>query len=238
LFHLSPTIFGVSPPLPARLFSFFLFPQHAIAGAARHVGFHLHRILAYHRLLKSSRDLIFRTQALDPAVTEVLECHKSTDRTTMAPIVAAARAALGGRRCCYRLVATTTGASPLFYSSPLQQQRGITPPQQQQQWRTAYNSASVSTPVAVPAAAANATQHPDAYNKTPEELRLMSRTLDESIVRVLFLLLEKELFSRVFLLLFYAIQQFDNNNYYTMCTVRFGQTPEQRPRIGASMAGH
>jgi hypothetical protein len=150
----------------------------------------------------------------------------------MAPIVAAARAALGGRRCCYRLVATTTGASPLFYS-PLQQQRGIIPPQQQQQqWRTAYNSTSVSTPVAVPAAAANATQHPDAYNKTPEELRLMSRTLDESIVRVscccVHFILKKE---QRFLI---SLRQ----NNTTIHLVRFGQTPEQRSRIGASMASH
>jgi transcription initiation factor TFIID subunit TAF12 len=56
--------------------------------------------------------------------------------------------------------------------------------QQQQQQRTVFNSSSVSTPTTVPSAAANNTQHPDVYDKTPEELRRMSRTLDESIVRL------------------------------------------------------
>jgi hypothetical protein len=79
----------------------------------------------------------------------------------------AARASTSGRRCLVNAV-------PNYYHFN---------PSHQQQHRTIFNSSSVSTPSTVPSAAANNTQHPDVYDKTPEELRRMSRTLDESIVR-------------------------------------------------------
>lgn len=42
---------------------------------------------------------------------------------------------------------------------------------------------SVITPIPVPSKAANAANHPDAYNKTPEEFQRMNRSGEESIVR-------------------------------------------------------
>lgn len=49
--------------------------------------------------------------------------------------------------------------------------------------RTIFSSASVTKSIPTPAKAANDIQHPDAYDKTPEELRRMARSGEESIVR-------------------------------------------------------